>query len=116
MSAIVSKKDLIGNLYIMKKYLKTKIKSYERKIETNFYSDKIPKEGGQFIWLSVILIYSVYKTVKNHYSPEERKFVVKEKKMPECITDNKEVSSDDSDREDSDYSDEQNSNEESNFE
>ena len=36
--------------------------------------------------------------------------------MPEYITGNIEISSDDSDIEDSDYSDEENSNEESSFE
>ena len=45
---------------------------------------------------------------------EECKFVVKEKKMPEYIADDIEISSDDSDREDSDeeISDEENSDEE----
>ena len=38
------------------KYLKTKIKSYEVKIGTNFHNDKIPKEGSPYIFLSVILI------------------------------------------------------------
>ena len=33
---------------------------------------------------------------------EDSKFIVKEKKMPEYITDDIEISSDDSDREDSD--------------
>ena len=42
--------------------------------------------------------------------------LLKKKEMPGYITNNKEISSDDSDREDSDYSVEQNSNVESNFE
>ena len=46
------------------KYLKTKIKSYNGKINTNFYSNKIPKEGSQYICLSVDLIDSVFRTVK----------------------------------------------------
>ena len=45
---------------------------------------------------------------------EECKFVVKEKKMPEYITDDIEVSSDDSDREEN--SDEENSYEENSIE
>ena len=101
------------------KYLETKIKYYEGKTNTNFNSDKIPKEGSQCICLSVILIDSVFRTGKNYYSQaflEECKHVVKEKDMPEYITNDKETSSDDSDIEDSDYSDEENSNEESNFE
>ena len=49
------------------KYLKTKIKSYEGKINTNFHTDKIPKEGPQCICLSIILIRSVFRTGKNYY-------------------------------------------------
>ena len=48
-------------------YLKTKIKSYEGKISANFYNDKIPKEGSQCIFPSVILIDSVYRTGKHYY-------------------------------------------------
>ena len=43
---VVSKKNLIVNLYAMKtfkKYLKTKIKSYKGKINTDFYNIKKPK-------------------------------------------------------------------------
>ena len=43
------------------KYLKTKIKSYNGKINTNFHNNKIPKKGSQCNCLSVILIDSVYK-------------------------------------------------------
>ena len=43
------------------KYLKTKITSYNGKINTNFHNNKIPKEGFQCISLSVILIDSVYR-------------------------------------------------------
>ena len=38
------------------KYLKTKIKSYNGKINTKFYNNKIPKEGSQGNCLSLILI------------------------------------------------------------
>ena len=38
------------------KYLKTKIKSYNGKINTNFRNSKIPKDDSQCICLSVILI------------------------------------------------------------
>ena len=48
-------------------YLRTKPKSYEGKISTNFHGDKIPKEGYQCICLSVILIESVFGTGKNYY-------------------------------------------------
>ena len=92
-------------------YLEAKIKSYNGKINTNFHNNKIPRKGSQFICLSVILINSVFRTVKNYYPQvflEECKYVVKEKKIPKYIIDNIEISSD-SDRENSD---EENSNEE----
>ena len=50
------------------------------------------------------MIYSVFRTGKNYYPQvflEECKYVIKEKKMPEYITDDIEISSD-SGREDSD--------------
>ena len=58
------------------------------------------------------MIDSVYRKEKDCYPQvflEEYKYVVKEKKMSKFITDDKEISSDDSDRENSD---EENSNEE----
>ena len=58
----------------------------------------------------VILIDSVFRTVKNYYPQvflEKCKHVVKGKKMSECITNDLEISSD-SDRK---YFDEENSNE-----
>ena len=64
------------------KYLKTKIKSYNEKINTNFQNNKISKEGSQCICLSVILIDSAYKKDKNFYPQvflEEYKYVAKEK-------------------------------------
>ena len=38
------------------KYLRAKIKSYNKKINSNYYNNKIPKEDSKFICLSVILI------------------------------------------------------------
>ena len=52
------------------------------------------------------MIDSVYRTGKNYYPQvflEECKYVVKEKQTPEYITDDIEISSDNSDREDFDY-------------
>ena len=51
-----------------KKYRKSKIKSYEGKINTNFHNDGTPKEGSHCICLSVILIKSVFKVGKNYCS------------------------------------------------
>ena len=43
-----------------KKYLKTKTKFYEGKINTNFHDDRVPKEGSHCICLFVILIDSIF--------------------------------------------------------
>ena len=110
------RKEFESETVYNEKYLKAKIKSYNAKINTNFRNNKIPKEGSQCIFLSVIFIDSIFRTGKNYYTQvflEVCKFVVKEKKVPEYITDEIEISSD-SGREDSneENSNEQNSDEE----
>ena len=114
---IVSNKEFDSELEYNEKNLKAKIYPYNGKTNTNFYNNKIPKEGSQFICLLVILIDSVFRTGKNYYPQVLQvllslfhgiKYLVKEKKMSEYITDDIEISSD-FDREDSD---EENSNEE----
>ena len=79
------KKEFDSEPVYNEKYPKAKIKSYNRKINRSCHNKKIPKEGSQFICLSVILIDSVFRTGKSYYSQlflEECKYVVKEKKMP----------------------------------
>ena len=61
------KKEFDSEPVYNEKYLKAKIKSSNGKINTNFHSNKIPKEGSQFVWLSVILIDSICRTGKNYY-------------------------------------------------
>ena len=61
---IVSKKIFDSEPIYNEKYLKSKIKSYNRKINTNFHDNKIPKERSQFICLSVILIILFLEQVK----------------------------------------------------
>ena len=56
----IIKKDFDCKAVYNEKYIKTKIKSYNGKINTNFHNNEIPKEGSQ-------LIYSVYKKDKNYY-------------------------------------------------
>ena len=63
-SKIIKKKFDSAPIYI-EKYLRTKMISYEGKVSTNFNKvstnvNKIPKEGSQYICLSVILIDSVF--------------------------------------------------------
>ena len=43
------KKEFDSEPTYNEKYLKAKIKSYSGKININFHSNKIPKEGSQFI-------------------------------------------------------------------
>ena len=73
-------------------------------MNTNFRNNEIPKEGSQCVCLSVIFSDSVSKKDRNYYPQvflEEHKYVVKEKKKSKFITDDKEISSDDSDKENS---------------
>ena len=98
----IIKKEFDSELVYNEKYLKTKIKSYNGKIYTNFHNNKILKEGSQCIFLSVLLVESVYKEDKNYYPQvflEECKYVAKEEKMYKLITDNIEIPSDDFDEE-----------------
>ena len=91
------KKEFDSEQVYNEKYLKTKIKSHNGKINTNFHNNKIPKEGSQFICLSVILIDSGFRTGKNYYSQaflKECKYAVKEKIIPKYIIDDIEMSSD----------------------
>ena len=84
------------------KISKRQNKSYNGKINTNFHDNIISKEGSQCNCLSVILIISAFRIGKNHYPQvfvEECKYVAKEKKTPEYITEDIDISSDDSDRE-----------------
>ena len=43
------------------KYIKTKIKTYEKNIITNFHNKKMPKEKASCKCLSIIMIDSVIK-------------------------------------------------------
>ena len=66
------------------KYIKTKIKSYRDKLNTDFQCNKIPKENASYKCLSLIMLDSVIKTNKK-YCPqtilEECKYKIKNDKM-----------------------------------
>ena len=86
-------------------YVKTKVKSYERRINRNVFDDKVPKEGSQYVCLSEIFIDFAFRTDKNYHPQvflEEGKNVAKERKMPKYVIESKEISSDESDKKDSD--------------
>ena len=61
------KKEFDSEAIYNEKYLKGKIKSCNRKININFHNNKMPKEGSQYICLTVILIDSVSRTGKNYF-------------------------------------------------
>ena len=91
-----------SNPVYIKKYLRTERKSYKGKININFHNiihiNRIPKEGSQYICLSVILFDSIFKTGKNYYPQgflEECKHVIKEKKIEIYVTDVVEISDSD---------------------
>ena len=71
------------------KCLKTKMKSYNNKITTNFHN-KVPKNerGVECVYLSAIAIDSVLKSVRNFHSQiflEECKYKIKEKAIKSFI-------------------------------
>ena len=63
----IIKKEFDSNPVYNEKYIKAKMKSYHGKTNTNFHNNRIPKEDSQCIFLSIILIDSVYKEDKNYY-------------------------------------------------
>ena len=51
----------------IERYLKTKVKSCEDKLNTDFHDDELPRKGPHCICLSLILIDSVYKMGERYY-------------------------------------------------
>ena len=89
------KKEFDSKPVYNKKYLKAKIKTYNRKININFHNNKIPKWDSQYVCLSIILLDSVFATCKNYYSQvflEECKYVVNKKKNYKYTIDAIEIS------------------------
>ena len=79
------------------KYIKTKIKSYGDKVNTNFQGKKIPKQNTSSKCLSLIMLDSIIRVNKNYYPKtllEECKYEIKDK-MESLINDNLEPSSSD---------------------
>ena len=80
------------------KYIKTKIKLYGDKVNTNFQGKKIPKENELYKFLSLIMLDSVIKANKKHYLQrllEECKYEIKMNKMENLINDDLDLSSSD---------------------
>ena len=85
------------------KYIKTKIKLYGDKINTNFQGKKYPKENASYKCLSVIILGSVIRVNKKYYPQtllEKCKYEIKKNKMENLINDDLgPTSSDESDNE-----------------
>ena len=72
------------------KYIKTKIKLYGDKINTNSQDKKIPKENASYKCLSLIVLDSVIRENKKYYPQiflEECKYEIKKDKMENLIND-----------------------------
>ena len=70
------------------KYIKTKIKSYGDKVNTNFQGKKVPKENASYKCLSLIMLDSVIRVNKNYYPQtllEECNYETKKNKMKNLI-------------------------------
>ena len=111
-------RDLMGKKFDAEpvygdKYIKTKIKSYNNDIRTNFHgednSKKVPKRRCTYKCLSLISLDSVIKMGKKHYSETllgECKYKLTNKKVEDFITDDIDLSSESDSESDSEYVDE----------
>ena len=98
------------------KYIKTKIKMYEDRVNTNFQGKKVPKENASYKCLSLIVLDSVIRVNKKNTIHtvhtihtiflEECKYVIRKNKMENLINDDLDLgSSDESDSESDNESD-----------
>ena len=49
------------------KYINTKTKMYEDRVNTNFQGKKVPNENASYKWLSLIMLDSVITTSTNTF-------------------------------------------------
>ena len=91
------------------KYIKTKIKMYEDRVNTIFQGKKVPKENASYKCLSLIMLDSVIRANKKFYPQtllEECKYVIRKNKMENLINNDLSLSSsDESDSESDNESD-----------
>ena len=87
------------------KYIKTKIKMYEDRVNTNFQGKKVPKENASYKYLSLIMLDSVIRVNKKYYPQtllEECEYVIRKNKMENLINDELNLSSSDESNNESD--------------
>ena len=81
------------------KCIKTKIKMYEDRVNTNYFQGKkAPKENASYKCLSLITLDSVIRVNKKYYPQtllEEFKYVIRKNKMENLINDDLDLSSSD---------------------
>ena len=90
------------------KYIKTNVKMYEDRVNTNFQGKKVPKENASYKCLSLIMLGSVIIVNKKYYPQtllEEYKYAVRKNKLENLINDLDLSSSDKSDNESDNESD-----------
>ena len=91
------------------KYMKTKTKMYDDRVNTNFRGKNVPKEDVSYKCLSLIVLDSVIRASKKYYSQtllEECKYVIRKNKMENLINDDLGLSSSDSETDNESDSDE----------
>ena len=73
--------------------------NYNNGVHTNFQHNKIPKDNEYCACLSVILLDSTFGNLNKEYCPqiflEECKYAIKDKKIPNTINENLEISESD---------------------
>ena len=91
------------------KYIKTKIKMYEDRVNTNFRGKKVPKESASYNCLSLIMLHSVIRVNEKYYPQTllgECNYLIRKNKMENFINDDLDLSSsDESDNETDNESD-----------
>ena len=66
------------------KYIKTKIKLYGGKVNTNFQGKHVPKENASYNYFSLIMLDSIIRISKKYYPEtlwEECKYEIKKNKV-----------------------------------
>ena len=77
------------------KYIKTKIKMYENRVNTNFQGKEVPKKKSSYKCLSLIMLDSVIRVNKKYYPKtllEECKYVIRKNKMEKRVKDDLDLS------------------------
>ena len=70
------------------KYIKSKIKMYGDRVNTNFRGKKVPKENASYKCISLIMLDFVIRVNKKYYPQtllEEWKYVIRKNKMEHLV-------------------------------